>query len=233
MLTHGAGHRRPELSGFYRDTVPIVVTTLTRKVVSSVGRFPGSEALIQLDRDKGRIRSVSVSRPPFARISRFGVVDSLVYVATSDRYEIDLYAKSGSLVRRLRRAHRTETVTAVDRRRSVERQVAQLKNSSVDAGLKERLTEAARAMPVPETKPAYDRVVVRSNGELWVRDYLEPYERERRGRWSVFSPDGSWLTTVELPIGLEPSVIGEDFILGTWLDQDDVPHVRLHRLTRR
>jgi hypothetical protein len=38
--------------------------------------------------------------------------------------------------------------------------------------------------------------------------------------------------TVELPVGLDPTHIGNDFVLGTWKDDVDVEHVRLYGLDR-
>ena len=50
--------------------------------------------------------------------------------------------------------------------------------------------------------------------------------------WDVFDPDSRWITTLTLPLSLEMSDIGEDYILGVWKDDLDVEYVRMYALDR-
>jgi hypothetical protein len=85
-------------------------------------------------------------------------------------------------------------------------------------------------MTLPETKPAYGRLLVDSEGNLWVADYSE--ERDDEGSWSVFDPEGRFLGAVETPTGGRVQQIGSDFVLGVWRDEFDVEYVRLYELIR-
>ena len=210
--------REPTTSGLVRDSADLMVVGAGGSL-TAVGRFPGSEAILQIETQNGQVVSVNIASVPFGRSSRFAVAESLVVVAPSDHYEFDRYTPSGRLLTRIRRAHTPERVTAADLAADLER--AGLPNENARARYRHFLETA----PVPKTKPAYDRVLPGVNGELWLRDYLGPDHRTRPGRWTVFDREGAWLTTVELPAGFELTWIGPDRLLGTWLDSDDAPHV--------
>lgn len=49
---------------------------------------------------------------------------------------------------------------------------------------------------------------------------------------SASDPEGEVQGVVWTPPGLEVESIGEDFILGVWLDEFDVEYFRRHRLRR-
>ncbi len=218
LVSPARSGREPTSSGPVRDSVDLRVVVPDGSV-SVVGRFPGSEAVLDVQTQNGQVISVNIAAVPFGRSSRFGAVDSLAVVAPSDHYEVDLYSPSGRLVRRLRREHTPEPVTAADLAADLDR--AGLPNEDARVRYRKFLAKT----PIPKTKPAYDRVMPGANGELWVRDYLGPDHRTRPGRWTVFDRGGAWLTTVDLPAGFEPTWIGPNRILGTWLDSDDAPHV--------
>lgn len=51
-------------------------------------------------------------------------------------------------------------------------------------------------------------------------------------RWLVLNPERAILATAELP-NVQITEIGTDRVVGVWRDEDDVPHVRVHRLVKR
>lgn len=58
---------------------------------------------------------------------------------------------------------------------------------------------------------------------------------QRRGEaesWNVFSPAGELLGPVDLPARLEVFEIGSDYVLGHWLDELEVEHVRRYALIK-
>jgi hypothetical protein len=82
---------------------------------------------------------------------------------------------------------------------------------------------AMRNAPFAEWVPAFSQFVVSTAGELWVRnanliDAQGAGELNqvplRASTWSVFDPEGQWLTDVTLPAGFQPTDIGSDYILG-------------------
>lgn len=88
------------------------------------------------------------------------------------------------------------------------------------------------AMLTPATLPSYADLLGDGGGRLWLREFLLPDEQARGERWTVFDADGRMLGTVATPAGLRVTEIGADYVLGVWKDEEDVEHVRLHRLVR-
>ena len=217
--------REPTRSGLVRDSADLKIVGADGSV-TELGRFPGTQLVSRVETHGGKVVSVNIAALPFGRSTWFGTWDTLVGVAPTDRYGFDLYSASGRLMRRISRDHQPEPVTAADLAADLE--MAELPNEDTRA----RYRSFLRMAPIPETKPAFDRVVPGANGELWFRDYLGPNQRTHPGRWTIFDREGAWLTSVDLPAGFEPTWIGPDQILGTWLDADDAPHVRLFRLLR-
>ncbi len=224
VVRPAGGGQAPSSSGAFRDSVDLqVVHPDGRQTL--VGRFPGREAGIDIGTQAGQIVSVNIAEVPFGRASLFATSDTAIVFASSDRYEFELYDRSGHLLRRVSRRHLPEPITPADLTALVT--AAAIPNADARTRYQSSLEKAA----IPAAKPAYDRVLSGANGELWFRDYLGPYHRIRPSHWSVFDHTGAWLSTVELPTGFAPTWIGPDQILGTWLDPDDAPHVRLYHLT--
>lgn len=215
-------------SGLRRDSVGIAV--VERSGESTVaGRFPSTENVLDIRTAPGQpgvVQAVSILRLPFGRSTAFGQVDTLVMVAAGDRFEVELYSAAGRLVRRLVRPKEPAPVTADDR----ERLLVEVTASLTDPEARARRREQYESVTMPATMPAYDLVVPTADGEVWVRDYLGPWARERPGTWTVFDPSGQWRTTVETPAGIVPTWIGDGMLVGTWLDADDIPRVRVYRV---
>lgn len=228
LVSSAGGLARPE-SGPFRDTLLYLVAGRAGDSLGTVGRFPGREMLIEVRTANKLITSVNMTGLPFGREGFVGVADSGVVVAPADRYELFRYDRSGRLRTVIRRIFRPEPPTPADVDRLVTVQTAGLP-AGQEAAARSRVKESYAKAPLPKSKPPYDEVRPRG-GELWVRDYHRLDHREQPGRWSVFDASGQWATTVETPPGFDLQVAGADFLLGVWLDSDDVPHVRLLRLT--
>jgi hypothetical protein len=83
---------------------------------------------------------------------------------------------------------------------------------------------------LPERKPAYGRLIVDADDNLWVAEYER--HRDAMNRWNVFDPDGRWLGAVSTPAGLMIHEIGSDYLLGVRRDEFDVEYVQLYELRR-
>jgi hypothetical protein len=102
-----------------------------------------------------------------------------------------------------------------------------------------RLTPELDAFPaLPTRKPAYSRLVLDDEGNLWVRQYPH-YESGTPGipvagmsdgpeTWWVFDPTGQLLSTVRTPSSLEVLAVHGGTVIALWLDEDDVEQVRLY-----
>ena len=100
--------------------------------------------------------------------------------------------------------------------------------SPVGRGLVEKMFAA---MPIPETMPAFDRIVAEESGSLWVEEYRVKGSGSPAG-WTVFDPEGRMLGTVLMPDRFSPLEIGEDYVLGVWTDDLEVQAIRVYGLTR-
>ena len=87
-------------------------------------------------------------------------------------------------------------------------------------------------MPVPEFQPAYDQLVVASDGALWLRHYVPLHVRDATSEWDVFATDGVWQGTVQTPPGLLVTSVRDGRLAGIVRDSLDIPSVRVHAIVR-
>ena len=88
---------------------------------------------------------------------------------------------------------------------------------------------------VPETRyaeyfPAWSRLRVDAARNLWVERYPRPGEAST---WLSFDITGKPIGTVTLPARFRLLEPGQDYVLGVWVDEEDVQHVRMYRLRTR
>lgn len=206
-------------AGFNRDTSLYLRYTLDGEPLDSLGWFPGHESYF----GSGEDFTYGTSAPYGLHAYMLAAAD-LLYYGSSDTYEIELRAADGTLRRLIRRPIPNPPVT--------EEEVEEFHRNFEER--RERMAPIWRnlysQMTLPETKPAYGRLLVDSEGNLWVADYSQ--ERGADGTWSVFDPEGRFLGSVETPTGGRVLQIGSDFVLGIWRDELDVEYVRLYELIK-
>lgn len=100
----------------------------------------------------------------------------------------------------------------------------------VPAGLGVRLRSRARDLreQVPEHFPFFDRLLVASTGDIWVRRYAKPTDESHR--WDVFSDTGAYRGSLEVPEAFEPMDVGDGRVTGRWRGTLDEGYVRVYRL---
>ncbi len=86
-------------------------------------------------------------------------------------------------------------------------------------------------LPRPEIKPVFSRLLIDDAGWLWAELYR--FEVEAPVRWLVFDPHGEGVGSVDMPPDLHLWQIGQDFVLGVWMDEHRVEYVRRHALIGR
>ena len=82
----------------------------------------------------------------------------------------------------------------------------------------------------PNLLPAYDRVLVADDGDVWAERYAVDPDAVRT--WEVFGPDREWLGRVETPVRFHALAVAAGRILGVWRDSMDVEYVRAYELRR-
>lgn len=88
----------------------------------------------------------------------------------------------------------------------------------------------AQDLPLPDSVPALQSLLVDGAGNLWAEEYRLPWESG--SRWSVLSSEGEWLGTVALPDGFRPLDIGGDYLLGRSVDELGVERLLMFDLVR-
>ena len=99
-----------------------------------------------------------------------------------------------------------------------------------------RIREIYEVLPEPAEKPAYQRMLVDAEGNVWAGEFLGLARRHDPQKWYVWDSLGVWLGIVETPARFELMRVGADEVLGVRRDFNEVesPQVlRLHRGSSR
>ena len=167
-----------------------VINLLDRKgtmVKKSVAKLPAGERLVQTSQSSDE-SSIAVRDLPFGRDPFFVFNNSNVYAGWNDVIDIAVISEKGEPVRTIRIAHEASPVT----RRDIE-------------GIVKDATRRVRrwvleSESIPETKPAYDALVVDDQGRLWIREY--PDTEAEFAKWLIVNSNGELVGAMELPENL-------------------------------
>jgi hypothetical protein len=214
-------------SGVARDTAPLLLYSTSGAVVDSFGRFPGSEALIE-----GTANSVTVTDCPFGKdlVIAVAPTSDAIYLGSQDTPEVRVWTPTGRLARIIRWQAPPIPVTEKDRTVYLESMAQRARPGQEE--FQKRLRRMVQEAALPLRKPAFAGLVAGPNGTFWIQAYTAP-DPHAATPFHVFDSTGQWLGTLTLPARFTAHQIGEDFLLGTWQDPDDIDHVRLYRLARR
>jgi hypothetical protein len=211
--------------GVIRDTTTVLRYDVAGRLADSLGTFSGSEAWV-VHSQVGTSRGVSVSNRPFGKALTVVTHGNMVTVGNSDAPELTVLRADGSTRRTVRWETAVAPVTAED--------IAAYKAMSAEgwpAGMEARRDRALARLenaPFPETKPAYSRFLVSSDGSYWVQRYS--MRADGAGTtFDVFDSTGARRGECEMPARFTPAQVTPEFVLGTWKDADDVVHVRMYR----
>ena len=164
---------------------------------------------------------------PLGREPRIAMSATRVYITLGDRLEVLAFDLSGKAQPSLSAPFTRGRVTKADIDAELERQVASLGERA-----RTMLERSFASIKMPELLPATRDLLVDASGDVWVQHY--PSAASATVRWSVFSPNGKVRATVPMPNALEVYEIGADYVLGRYIDPDElVPEVRVYRLTKR
>jgi len=215
--------------------------------VLSGGVFGAAEALVRKDEDFGLLLpggelrislgahpgeewfsspAAAMARPhPFGRSTISTIWGDLAVVAPNDRYELRAYASDASLTKVIRRDHELRAPTQAELDEWLAETFADLPEER-----RTRLFQQLDGMTPVEFYPAFKALESDPLGYLWVQEYPLPGEEDNV--WTVFDPGGRILGFIETPPGLDVFEIGEDYVLGMAMDENDVERVQLWPLDR-
>ncbi len=184
----------------------------------TVGVFPGRQ--VHIGSEAGR---AVMSAPLFAHhLSAVAGADE-IFIGDQEGYEIRVYSADGGLRRLIRIPDLELRLTDEEIEAAVARRLA-----AEPADRRTTLRAHLESMEVPETRPAYRRMLVDRQGVLWVEDYV-PNPGETVS-WRVFDADGRLLDRVEAPARFRILDIGRDRVVGVWRDELDVERIRVYAL---
>jgi hypothetical protein len=207
----------------HRDTLPLPRFRLDGSFAGSVGVFPLDENWVFNYRG-----STAGGSLPWGKEPVIAAADQGFWYGSADLPQLSLHSPGGETLRILRWGRSAEPLTV----EMIEDYKRRGRESSDDGPEARRETEDFLSqIPWPETVPAVSRLIVDSDGCLWVRPY-RIWPAPPGGPWIVFAPDGRRLGTIEIPDPFELGAITFDRIYGVWTDDLDVETVRVFALDR-
>ncbi len=186
------------------------------------GRFPADDRVLRLTEQGG----LTGGTPPFPRRLVTASVDSMVIIAPTGAFQLELFHIGGRHVRSLRVAGDRVPVTSA----MVLAYRARVMKWATDPYATREWTLLSNDDVFPKYLPAFDMAVMDRNGLLWVRE--TPRESETLASWIVFTRSGQPSGRASLPSAFVPSVITSSKLYGLWNDGVNAEEVRVYDLKR-
>jgi hypothetical protein len=194
------------------------------QILDTLATVPSQERYSYRSRDG---MGQTVEDLPFGRRTVMAVRDDAVVLGTGEAYTIREVDTAGNQRELVRREWAPRPVSSADVRDYWAKMVTVGGRSRPDEAVAQR-----SKIPYPAALPPYDGLVVDASGALWIKDAQPPKGWDDPDLWRVYSPNGAPLATVELPARVRPQAVGDDWILGTALDDADRETVHLYRYSR-
>jgi hypothetical protein len=83
---------------------------------------------------------------------------------------------------------------------------------------------------VSSPMPVLAELLIDEEGNVWAREFSLP--GEEANRWSVFSPAGTWLGTLDAPAGMRILSVSSGHVVGLTRDAFQVEVVSVYRLEK-
>jgi hypothetical protein len=194
---------------------------------AEIGTFPGMETV--------RLRTSQPFSYPYAVQPVFAAAGDRFYYGLSEGWSIEVRRADGTLELLTRRPHSPRPLARPE--------VSSFEDAVVAAESDPERARMVRStfaeIPWPATAPAFGGMKIDADGNLWVREYSPaltwPAFRNAVADtllWSVFDPDGAWLTDVRLRGNFELLDIGDSWVLVLSRDGLDVERIQLYPLIR-
>ena len=226
LLTGRSGAQSAMGSGLRRDTIPLAAADRNGRLQLVVAQVLSHENVIVTGPGY-----VTMLPRPFGPRTAVTPDGTSLLVSDGQHDQVIRYALDGSpaQVYRLDRPRRLIALTEVEhQRRRLAAQVEQLPEPIGQA-----VSDAMASVGVPTVYPAHDRMLVDGTGAIWMREDIGPRRTEIEGHhWDVIARDGRWLGQVTTPARFEVYQVTRDRVVGVWRDENDVEHIRVHRLSR-
>ena len=207
-------------SGPFRGTQMVVLMDARGGVKDTMGVFPSGERYLTRRPDG----SPGGSAPRFLGPStHVAIGGGRAFVG--DAALPSIYVYQGSGLDTLSLPLESSPITDEDLAKFREAQTG----GTTDPNQARRQRAALAEYEFPSEFPYYSDLQVDASGLLWVREYPRP--GAATVRWLVVHPEGGVVASVVLPVELEVTQIGRDYLLGI-LTEDGVNYVQQYELRR-
>lgn len=204
----------PPRDGLTRDSVLHVVVSAQGQPVDTLELTAGG---LYFQRAIGN--RLARMNPPFGPAAVATAQGDVVYVGSTDAYELRQHRPGASGARTIRRAVQAQAFTEGDLQAILDQHPADQQ-------------AVIREIPTPSHHPVFRRLSVDRTGHLWVQDFAKPGSPDNR--WAVFTPGGILLGSVSLPTNFRALDIGRDYVLGVSVDEaSGTESVHLYPLRKR
>ncbi|MDE2754872.1 MAG: hypothetical protein OXI83_20055 [Gemmatimonadota bacterium] len=195
---------------------------------------PGHEAVVEWREDGGYRHG----RYTFSRMPEYGSAGDRLAVIDTEAYLVRIVSPvDGSIERIVRREVEPREATDAIFEAHLDGIIGMFDDLPAKGERQVRL--AWRDTPRAPFLPVLRSVHVDAASNLW----LAPYHivGANPPAFEVHAPDGAWLGSVSVPPGLQRAFIqyqtpymeiGEDYILGVWMDDLDVQYIRMYRINK-
>lgn len=216
----------------------VAALDLANGAVRSLIVLPGNEADVQAREGGGYTHGAYV----FANGPEYGAAAGRLAVIDTEAWSVRLISpRDGATTAVFRRdvAPRAATPALFDLHLNGIVEMAFADPDQAAAQDVERFRQGWRGTPRAPHLPILRSIHVDAAGHLWLQPYYvagaEPPP------FQILAPDGAWLGSVSLPPGLHRAFIqyqapymeiGDDYVLGVWADELDVPYVRMYRINK-
>jgi hypothetical protein len=178
--------------------------------------------------------SVGIRRAPFSTVPAHDVLGNCLYVVSGGDFDLRVFLSNGELVRLIRNDGELESVSEADRTGWID----DLLVTEAPEEARPQLRRFLEDIPTPEKLPVYNDVIVDAQGYIWLQEYTPLPGRgmywSGSGRWwIVLDPTAKLLGRVEMPVALDVTEIGRDYVLGRWQDEIGEEFVRVYQLHRQ
>jgi len=223
LLYNPGSYRHGRAAGLQWETTDIAVLDIRNGSGTVIGRLPSRELLVDQAGQNGELA-------PSHTAIWAGGADGF-YWGRSDRFEVRHFDGEGQLRSILRRPVEPRAVTPAMHDRWVAASLEMYRRFR-GAAEAERHRPALEAATRGSQVPLFLQAFVDHDQRLWVGESVWPEVNRLSNRWSIFAADGVWLGDLEVPPGWWVLDCRDDLVLVARHDEDDVPHVQVHRMVR-
>ncbi len=222
VLVSGFVFSSQDIAAVVRDTSLVVHLRADGTAADTLGRFPTIEFFVWGD---GTL--TTAANRAFGRSLASAVGARRVYLGDTERYEIAAYSPDGVLESVLRRTVPPRPVAAQD----IERYKEADRRRLVRPEFRQQMERLLAEMPYPDEMPAFGGLQVDALGNLWVSEFKRPAADSIR--WTVYDEEARPIALAVLPVELEITQIGSEFVCGRREDDLGVERVSVYRLVKR